>query len=388
MSLHLLKMVWNRKRSNVLLMLEVMLAFIVLFAVTAAGLFLLERYRQPLGFDYTNVWSVSVGRDDRSAEAWAERGAATFRRLMREVETLPEVVAVAATTNRPYSQSTDATTWEYEGRRFRAENARMSDKAHEVLGLELIQGSWFEPTDAALEWRPVVVTARFVQMLFGGEDPLGRRITEGDDSESDLRVVGVIRAYRNSGDFSTTVPFFLQRANEDRDDDRPMYYIVIKVVSGTSAAFEEILTERLQAIAPAWTFSMTTLERDRADLFNLVLVPLALGSVVCGFMLLMVVLGLTGVLWQNVTRRTREIGLRRAVGASRSSIHRQIVTEVMITASLGLGVGSLLVVQLPAVGPFHFLPMGVVLSAMAVALVLMVLISGACGLYPGYQAPL
>ena len=40
MSLHLLKMVWNRKRSNILLMLEVMLAFIVLFGVTAAGIFL------------------------------------------------------------------------------------------------------------------------------------------------------------------------------------------------------------------------------------------------------------------------------------------------------------------------------------------------------------
>ena len=58
------------------------------------------------------------------------------------------------------------------------------------------------------------------------------------------------------------------------------------------------------------------------------LVPLALGATIAGFLMLMVALGLIGVLWQNVTRRTREIGLRRAAGASHGDIRRQVIMEV------------------------------------------------------------
>ena len=66
-----------------------------------------------------------------------------------------------------------------------------------------------------------------------------------------------------------------------------------------------------------------------------------------GFLLLMVALGLTGVVWQNVTQRIREIGLRRAKGARIENIHRQILGELVVMTSLALLVGVLLVAQVP-----------------------------------------
>ena len=66
---------------------------------------------------------------------------------------------------------------------------------------------------------------------------------------------------------------------------------------------------------------------------------LAVG-VVAGFLMLMVALGLTGVLWQNVTQRTREIGLRRAKGATARRIHRQILGELLVMTTLALAAGA------------------------------------------------
>ena len=68
---------------------------------------------------------------------------------------------------------------------------------------------------------------------------------------------------------------------------------------------------------------------------------------IAGFLLLMVGLGLTGVVWQSVTQRIREFGLRRAKGATIRSVRAQVLTEMMIMTSLALIVGVALIAQLP-----------------------------------------
>ena len=71
----------------------------------------------------------------------------------------------------------------------------------------------------------------------------------------------------------------------------------------------------MQAIAPNWSFEVQPLYESRDSNFKRRLLPIIVVGVVAIFLLIMVALGLTGVLWQNVTQRTKEIGLRRAKGA-------------------------------------------------------------------------
>jgi len=387
---HLFKLVWNRKKTNALIMVEILFSFLVVFALAAAGIELGTLYRSPLGYRHDDVWSVSVDRGAAGhGRSWNADSAATFRRLVDDVRALPEVVEVASGDNAPFSNSITLSTWDIDGRELEAESAAVAQSYDDVLQLDLTQGRWFEEQDGALDWEPTVITAPLATLAFGDEDPLGRVLMENDDEtegSKERRVVGVISEFRRGGDLAQPVPFFFRPACELRDDGPPLDVLLIRLAPGTSADFEEPLLERLQDIAGTWTFTVTPLSVSRESRLRQILVPVTIIGLIAAFLLAMVVLGLIGVMWQNVTRRTREIGLRRATGARRSNIHRQIVAEVMITASLGVVVGGLLAVQVPLIGAFSFLSFDVVLAALLASAVFMLGLAGFCGLYPGWTA--
>lgn len=386
---HLFKLVWNRKRTNALIMLEILFSFLVVFALVATALEFGILYRSPLGYRYDDVWSVSVDRGTADYGAWDADSAATFRRLTDEVRAMPEVVAVSGGDNAPFSTSITVSRWDLEGRDLEAESAAVSQGYSELLQLDLIQGRWFEEQDSALDWEPTVITARLATLGFGDEDPVGRVLMERDDEtegSKERRVVGVISEFRRGGDLGQPIPFFFRPAREQRDDGAPLDTLLIRLAPGTSADFEEPLLARLQGIAGTWTFTVKPLSVLRESQLQRVLVPLTIIGLIAAFLLAMVVLGLIGVMWQNVTRRTREIGLRRATGARRSNIHRQIVAEVMITASLGVVVGGLLAIQVPLIGVLSFLSFDVVLAAVLASAAFMLGLAGFCGLYPGWTA--
>jgi len=384
---HLMRLAWNRKRANLLLMVEILLAFFVVFAVAMSGLYLYVQYSRPLGFDTDNLWSVSVTRsDDMDESSWEDNGAATFSMLLDEVSRLPQVELADASNNRPYSNSVTISSWTFEGRDVRSQIGRAGNEFKDVVGLELLAGRWFGPEDEHIDWEPVVINDFLAADLFGTDDPIDRVIRDDDEPDRPgQRVVGVIRAYRHRGDFSPQIPYLFEY-NPIDPAGIPVNRLLLKVTPGTTAEFEELLSERLHAVAPDWGFSIQSLELAREDYFRTTLIPLSLLSVLAGFLLLMVVLGLTGVLWQNVTRRTRETGLRRAVGATRRLIHQQIVGEVMVTAALGLTLGIAVVLQLPAFENFSFLPFPLVVGAAILSALFMISLAGGCGLYPGWTA--
>jgi putative ABC transport system permease protein len=83
------------------------------------------------------------------------------------------------------------------------------------------------------------------------------------------------------------------------------------------------------------------------------------GGVVAAFLLADGGFGLVGVLWQNVVRRTRELGLRRAAGATRGDVRRQISMELLLFTTLALGLGTLLARAAPGPRPPPALGAGV-----------------------------
>lgn len=386
---HLFKLVWNRKRTNALIVLEIFCSFLVVFGVSAAALYLYRRYEQPLGFDPADLWYIDVTRNSADEWAgWTPEEARTFQRLLAALESMNEVEGATGANTAPYKGASQFTGWSFRGRDVGAEVSHVTPTFLRVLDLELVSGRFLEPADEALDWTAIVVDEQLAAELVGDEDPLGQRVTDDEPGDPrDMRVVGVVRDYRRGGELDENASYYLAPALLGRPEQAKLLNtLIVRLAPGTPAAFEETLVETLQSIAGGWSFGVVHVEQAREDHLRARLAPLAFLGVVAVFLLLMVVLGLTGVMWQNVTRRTREIGLRRAAGAHRGRIQRQIVGEVAVTAAFGLAAGLPLVLQVPLIGPFTFVPFAVVLPAALISAVSILALATLCGLYPGWSA--
>jgi putative ABC transport system permease protein len=154
-----------------------------------------------------------------------------------------------------------------------------------------------------------------------------------------------------------------------------------------TATFEEHLLKSAHALAPDWSFSMKPTEDVRTEyLRNNYLTPLAIMGMVAGFLLLMVALGLSGVLWQNVTQRIRELGLRRAKGADRGRIKRQIFMEIALMTAIALVLGAILLAQVPVLGWLGPVPPALYAVSLGLAAVMLFLLTSFCGWYPSLLA--
>ncbi len=380
MTKHLLKLVWSRKRSNALLIIEVFFSFLVLYAVAVTAIYYADNHRHPLGFSFENVWDVSVS----TRSGWTDEDAETMRQLMLAVEELPEIRAVAGVSIVPYSAAEIDVALTYNGRTVRAGGNLVTDDYAGVMGLTLTRGRWFEPSDEAMHWESVVLNERLARRLFGDEDPVGKRVDfEFVQYKVECKVVGVVQEYREQGEYAGLRDYVFRRAAVDSGELRNM---VIATRAGASAAFEEKLSARLQAAAPDWSFDVQPLTEKRALNNRYRLLALQSAGIVAAFLMLMVAFGLSGIMWQNVTRRTEEFGLRRAFGGTAHRIRVQVILELILIVSVGALAGALLALQVPLLGLIGFIESRVYMAAFALSLILIYAITLAAGLYPGWLA--
>jgi putative ABC transport system permease protein len=103
-------------------------------------------------------------------------------------------------------------------------------------------------------------------------------------------------------------------------------------------------------------------------------------------MLIMVALGMVGVLWQSVARRRREIGLRRALGATGRGVSLRVLGELLVVTTAGLLLGSALAVQFPLLGVIGWVGKGVYAAAAALAALMIYGLTVVSALYPSWLA--
>lgn len=394
---HYLKLIWNRKRSNVLIMLEIFLSFLVVFGVTTIGLRYADAYRRPLGFSRENVWAAAVDirtlNQSDFGSAVPEDVLVTYRQMLAAARELPEVVAVAATTATPYDHSHWVSGSDFSGWRLRYALSYVTDDYARVMGLELTRGRWFDSRDDGAAWVPVVINESLAGEIFGAKNPIGNAVPQEKRRdgalEREMRVVGVVRTYRQDGEMpaeEATDNYLFRRYLPDNGLDRPPQSLVLKLAPGTPITFEEKLVKRLQAAAKDWSFEVQTLDQRRDAWIEEMMTPLLAAGIIAGFLILMVGMGLTGVLWQTVTQRTREVGLRRAKGATIRDIRVQILGELLVMTSVAVLAGAAVVVQFPLLKLINFVPGAVYAASLVVSAACIYLLTVACAWYPSRLA--
>jgi putative ABC transport system permease protein len=384
---HLIKLAWHRKRIHALLVLEIFASFLVLFAVLTFGAQFLGCYRQPLGFSHENVWVVKLDVHQPSDDEFTAVDVHDFESVLRESRSTDGCLASAGAFSVPYDNNQSIGEWDLRGHRYRIELDEATDGFAEVFGIRMLQGRWFEPADGALAWEPVVVNASLARKFFGDDDPIGRPIPKAE-GDPDRRVVGVVDEFRKGGELSPAGDMMFTRIRPGDPTSRPPRNLVVRVRPGAGIELERMLLERLRAVAPSWGFEIERLDDMRGENFRLYLVPLLVGALIGGFLLLMVGLGLVGILWQNVTMRTRELGLRRAAGASGSDVRRQIILEILVMTTASVLLGLLVVSQIPLLGLDFFLTPGAFAAGLVSSLALIYLLTMLCGYYPSWMATL
>jgi putative ABC transport system permease protein len=381
---HLLKLSWKRKTRNLMLSLEILLAFAIVFAIAAFGLRYWQLYRMPTGFDASDVWAVSMIHPDR--KDWIDAaGYDTLRRGLRE---LPEVAQVAFVTHEPYSMSSMGGAWKTPaGANAPSGLLDASDELDKVLGLRMAEGRWFSPLDDGAAAVPVVLNRRMAAILFPGKAAVGQQLVDPDPNEKLVyKVVGVVDDYRSRGELMTPESFTFMRFAPAVGPRHPRT-ILLKLAPGTARSFETRLHRRLKLIRNDLDYQIEPLADSRKTMMTAQCTPLIILGVIAAFVMVMVAFGLFGALWQNTTQRIPEIGLRRAVGARARDIYGQIVAEQLLLSSVAIVLGLVLLVQLPLTGALgESLDWTIFLSAAGLSMFVIYLLSLLCSLYPGWRA--
>jgi len=381
---HLLKLTWKRKSRHLMLSLEILLAFAVVFGIAAFALRYWQLYREPAGFDVTDVWSVAiVAGDSKSSAIPAE----VYDTLRRNLKALPAVREVGFASYSPYTNSTWTTTYKspQTGAEVATNIMEASDGMAAALDIPVVRGRWFSAADEGSPVVPAVMNRRLAAAMFPGQEALGREFVD-KDSKRTIRVVGIVDEFRHRSPLMVPVNFIMTRFAPRASESR-VRTIVLKVAPGTPRSFEARLNRQLKGVRNDWSYTIAPLAAMRASQMKELLIPLAVLGVIAAFMLAMVAFGLFGVLWQNTARRIPEIGLRRAIGARAADIYRQIVAEQLLLSSIAIVLGLVLLVQLPLTGALgQMMNWPVFLGAAGLSMAVIYLLSLLCSLYPGWRA--
>jgi putative ABC transport system permease protein len=345
----------QRVRSG-LVVAQVALALLLL---AGAGL-TLKSFRNaqntPLGFNPENILVADVllpkARYDTD-----EKVTRVNDQLVERIRALPGVEAAALALNIPF----DDNEWDSSfhltgtpayppGERPAAEINVVTPDYFRLMGMPLLHGRAFTADDRAGRPRSVIIDETLAQKYFPGKDPIGQQI---DDNQSDeknppaLTIVGVVPRTRNEAPGEDNVEQYHWPQMTFAVDQVPnrSNMLLVRVKSGNPLALVPAIKRELQALDPDQAFAhISTMENNIANSLGSRRMMMSLLAAFAGIALLLASVGLYGVMALTVTQRTRELGIRLALGAQRADVFRLVLSQGMLLVLAGLIIGLLGVV--------------------------------------------
>ncbi|ACB75135.1 ABC transporter permease [Opitutus terrae] len=363
-----------------LIVAEVALALTLLVGASLLMTTLWRLHKVPPGFEPHGVLAMDISIDPRKF-ADTDRRTRFVRQILERLESLAEVEAVAASTSVPMSGFSDtALRAEYQPERdevyVHTDRSFASPGFFRALRIPLLQGREFTPRDEAKDAPPVVIlSASLARKVFPDRDPIGQAVRmQGEHFE----VVGVVGDVRQRGLDHPMSEYVYQ-------PDASAWgacTLLVRTAVPPLAAAETCRRVILQVDADQPVANIRTLEsvittRDAPRRLMLILL-----SVFAGTAVLLVAVGLYGLIAFGVVQRTREIGIRMALGAGRRHVLSGVMREGLVLAIVGVvcglaaacGLSQLLVGLLFRVTPTDPFVLG------GVALLLLLIAAFACWL--------
>lgn len=379
---HLFKLIWNKRKQNFLFLSEILVSFLVIFAVFSFLTFYYQNYTKPLGFEYERVWAVNY--DNEGITKNTDSLQIFYRNLKNSLKAMPQIEEVTFSgANFPYSNSNISTSVNKDGKRFDWVNLYTDAEDYvKVWNVKLVAGRWFNENDKVTKNKSIIINETLQTAIFGKGSAVGQLLGDYED-KSRMKVIGVVRDIKANGDYWPAGNAMFNRS--DTSDLRDTHNILIKVSEKANAAFESELYKFMTNTFKNSTIGIEHLTEMRDAKNEVTIIPMIIFIIIASFLIINVALGLFGVMWYNINKRKGEIGLRRAIGASGNRVTYQLIQEALILATLSLAVGCFFAVQFPLLNVFN-VPSSVYLIAITLAVLFIYLLVFVCALYPGRQA--
>jgi macrolide transport system ATP-binding/permease protein len=333
--------VWRRMGSK-LVVLELATAVVLLVGAGLLGRSLHLLLRVDIGMrpDHLATLEVQAPTDPYSKD---DPAIALERRAIGEIANLPGVQSVGLTSLLPVSSWGNTSWFRIIGKPWHGEHNEVpqrdaSTDYFTTLGAKLVRGRYFREDEDKLKPLVVIINQALAKQYFPGEDPIGQQIVFLHVDSKPMEIVGIVEDIKE-GQLDTTnraamyTPF---------DQDAGNYFTLVARTSGNEHALLPLMEEIVHKIDPEIVTDEPRSMNDRIDHSFSTYLHRSSAWLVGGFgflALLLSVVGLYGVIAYSVSQRTREIGVRIALGAQTGAVYKMILREAGWLAFAGIGGG-------------------------------------------------
>jgi putative ABC transport system permease protein len=368
-----------RSLRSLLIVSEVALALVLLIG---AGLliksFVKIREIHP-GFNAENVLSLSL---DLPTSKYGKKGQKTefYNQAIERISALPGVQSVGAASSLPMGSEThmgfqfslEGETGGFDEKRV-ATYTTVTPDYFRAMGIPLLAGRYFMPEDQDKSTPVVIVTQTLAQQVWPNDNPVGKKIvTIGKQTREIVGVVGDVKSGKLEGDIRSgiyaphTQSFF------------GLTTMAIRTASGPSGMIAGVRAE-IQAIDKDLPlYDIKTMEQRLSDVVAERRFTLVLLGTFAALALTLAAIGIYGVMSYSVSQRTREIGIRMALGARRGDVLKLILRRGLVLTLVGVGVGltaayaatrimTTLLYEVSPTDTWTFIIVSLVLAAVALA---------------------
>jgi predicted permease len=359
----------------VVVQMAVSLVLVVMGALMVRSLSVASRV--DLGYDGEHVAVLAMALEMTGYNQ--ERGGQFFETARQRLESMPQVQSVSLASRSPLALNNngfglfiDGQQRSAEDKPFDTEGAFVDQSYFDALGLTLLSGRAIEVADRTEARRVAVVTKAMAQKHWPGQDAVGKEFRTGWGGEP-VRIIGVVADYKvmTPGELPRPyihLPFKTQETYAE---------LIVRTVPPAHGLVQPLERE-LRALDPNLVFLHTGTLRASADTR---LFPVRAGAVLIGVFgllaLMVAAVGLYGVIAYSVSRRVREIGIRKALGAQPIALVKMVLGEGMALVAVGGAIGAVLAAlgarvlsSVLFVPPFDAISFGLAFAVLAVVALL------------------
>lgn len=360
---HLFLLIWNKRNQHIFLILELFLFFLAT-SFLGFGLF---------SSPASNTNKVNI---DNLVEINWGYTPNTRDLIKQNFLNIKAVKSISHTSFLPYRISSVKMAVRNGSIIENVDEIRTDYDLQKTIDLKLLRGRWFQKDDIPDNF--IVIGKGMEKAFFGAKSPIGQKLKIG---ETHRTILGVCEDIWDVSKFSDSQNFYFLL------DTTNTSYTIAKLRTPLN---EKIYKEMNQAIKNSVmqthdSYGIIPISQYKQDKERNTKSFVSVLSIVAGFLIINIILGLYSTLYQTINKRRGEIGIRRAAGARSGNIYKQIILEVLLLTTLSITVGIIVGYQFMLFNVLEGEPINYIMGMVFATVSIYILVT-LCALYPAYLA--